>query len=56
MTMHDTPYNTYRYTILKTFTPLLTSSSAITEGLHNALSHNCTKNHIWLEGLPFHVV
>jgi len=20
------------------------------------LLHNCTKNHIWLEGLPFHVV
>jgi len=34
---------------------ILTSSSAITEGLRNDLSqlHNCTKNHIWLEGLPF---
>jgi len=20
------------------------------------LLHNCTKSHIWLEGLPFHVV
>jgi len=41
-----------------------TSSSAIAEGPRNALSqlkpcqllHKCTKNHIWLEGLPFHVV
>jgi len=41
-----------------------TSSSAITEWPRDALSqlkacqllHNCTKNHIWLEGLPFHVV
>jgi len=41
-----------------------TSSSAIAEGLRDALSqlkscqllHNCTKNHIWLEGLPFHLV
>ena len=41
-----------------------TSSSAIAEEPRDALSqlkscqllHNCTKNHIWLEGLPFHVV
>jgi len=44
-----------------------TSSSAIAEGPHDALSqfkmfkscqllHNCTKNHIWLQGLPFRVV
>jgi len=41
-----------------------TSSSAIAEGPRDALSqlkscqllHNCTKNHIWLEWLPFHVV
>jgi len=41
-----------------------TSSSAIAEGPRDALSrlkscqllHNCTKNHIWLAGLPFHVV
>jgi len=41
-----------------------TSSSAIAEGPRDALSqfkscqllHNCTKNHISLEGLPFHVV
>jgi len=40
------------------------SSAAIAEGPRDALSqlrscqllHNCTKNHIWLEGLPFHVV
>jgi len=40
-----------------------TSSSAIAEGPRDALSqlkscqllHNCTKNHIWLEGLPFHL-
>jgi len=38
-----------------------TSSSVIAEGPRDALSqlkscqllHNCTKNHIWLEGLPF---
>jgi len=43
---------------------LRTSSSAIKEGPRDALSqlksfqllHNCTKNHIWLKGLPFHVV
>jgi len=43
---------------------LLTSSSAIAEGPRDALSqlkscqllHNCMKNHIWLEGVPFHVV
>ena len=42
----------------------LTSSWTIAEGPLDALSHlkscqllhNCTKNHIWLEGLPFHVV
>jgi len=42
----------------------LTSSSAIAEGPSDASSqlkscqllHHCTKNHIWLEGLPFHVV
>jgi len=41
-----------------------TSSSAIAEGPRDALSqlkscqllHNCMKNHIWLDGLPFHVV
>jgi len=41
-----------------------TSSSAIAERLRDAVSqlkscqllHNCTKNHIWLQGLPFHVV
>jgi len=41
-----------------------TSSSAIAEGPRDALRqlkscqllHNCTKNRIWLEGLPFHVV
>jgi len=41
-----------------------TNSSAIAEGPRDALGqlkscqllHNCTKNHIWLEGLPFHVV
>ena len=41
-----------------------TSSSAIAKGPRDALSqlkscqllHNCTKNHIWLGGLPFHVV
>ena len=41
-----------------------TSSSAAAEGPRKPLSqlkscqllHNCTKNHIWLEGLPFHVV
>ena len=41
-----------------------TSSSAVAEGPRDALSqlkscqllHNCTKSHIWLEGLPFHVV
>jgi len=41
-----------------------TSSSAIVEGPRDALSqlkscqvlHNCTKNHIWLEGFSFHVV
>jgi len=41
-----------------------TSSSAIAEGPRNALSHlkscqllhNCTQNHIWLQGLPFRVV
>jgi len=42
----------------------ITSSSAIAEGPRDALSqlkscqllHNSTKNHIRLEGLPFHVV
>jgi len=41
-----------------------TSSSAMAEGPRDALSQlkscqllqNCTKNHIWLQGLPFHVV
>jgi len=41
-----------------------TSSSAAAKRLREPLSqlkscqllHNCTKNHIWLEGLPFHVV
>jgi len=41
-----------------------TSSSAAAERPREPLSqlkscqllHNCTKNHIWLEGLPFHVV
>jgi len=41
-----------------------TSSSSITEGPRDTLSrlkscqllHNCTKNHIWLQGLRFHVV
>jgi len=41
-----------------------TSSSAMAEGPRDALSqlkswqllHNCTKNHIWLQGLLFHVV
>jgi len=41
----------------------LASSSAIAEGPRDALSqlkscqvgHNCTKNRILLEGLPFHV-
>ena len=41
-----------------------TSSSAAAERPCEPLSqlkscqllHNCTKNHIWLEGLPFHVV
>jgi len=41
-----------------------TSSWAATERLREPLSqlkscqllHNCTKNHSWLEGLPFHVV
>jgi len=40
------------------------SSSAIAEGPRDVLGqlkscqllHNCTKNQIWLEGLPFHVV
>jgi len=39
-------------------------SSAIAEGPRDALSqlkscqllHNCTKNHIWLEGFPFQEV
>ena len=47
------------------FGPLTTtSSSAIAEGPRDTLSqlkscellYNCTKNHIWLQGLPFHVV
>jgi len=41
-----------------------TSRSAIADGPRDALSqlkscqllHKCRKNHIWLEGLPFHVV
>jgi len=41
-----------------------TSSSAAAERPREPLSqlkscqllHNCTKNHIWLEGLPFHVI
>ena len=41
-----------------------TSSLAIAEGPRDALSqlkfcqllHNCTKNHVLVEGLPFHVV
>jgi len=43
---------------------IVTSSSAIAEGPRTALSqlkscqllHKCTKNHIWPERLPFHVV
>jgi len=43
---------------------LTSSSSAIAEWPRDALSqlkscqllHNCTKNHIWLDGLPFDVV
>jgi len=43
---------------------IFTSSSAIAEGPRDALRQlkscqllqNCTKNHIWLEGLPFRVV
>jgi len=48
----------------RNYTLTNTSSSAIAEEPQDALSHskscqllhNCTKNHIWLEGLPFHKV
>jgi len=52
------------YVIHHLLATVCTSSSAIAEGPRDALSqlkscqllHNCTKNHIWLEGFPFHVV
>jgi len=46
------------------YVKIITSSSAIAEGPRDTLSQlkscqllqNCTKNHIWLQALPFHVV
>jgi len=52
------------FTVLCYLYTYITSSSAIAEGPRDGLSplkscqllHNCTKIHVWLEGLPFHVV
>jgi len=61
-TFHTIQPSSYGCPALKV--KIITSSSAIAEGPRDALSqlksgqllHNCTKNHIWLQGLPFHVV